>query len=312
MSIAEARGLADGATATIEGVLTTDLGALESGRGGFVQDATGGIALYLDAAVAGDHVGGHDRHAARDARQPVLAAHVRVAEAAIASGSNEALPAAVEVQAVGASEPFEGVRVHVQGVIAGSPDSLSDGTGITVDDGSGPIRVVVGPRRSAAGRSSSGMTVAVAGPLGQRDSSGTGSAGYRIHATLAGELEWSSRRRRRPPPRPPTPGPTATPTPLPTAGPTPTPTPVASADPASDRDTTTDPDADTDAHAGAIPLATVRALPIGSNVRTTGVVVAEAGRLGTPALLGDRSGDAGLVVHLPAEARRSRAGRSSR
>ena len=75
MSIAEARGLADGAEATISGVLTTDLGALESGRGGFVQDATGGIAIYLDSAATGDHVAGTTVTAARDPRQPVLAAH---------------------------------------------------------------------------------------------------------------------------------------------------------------------------------------------------------------------------------------------
>ena len=36
---------------TIEGVLTTALGALEVGRAGFFQDGTGGIALYLDATV---------------------------------------------------------------------------------------------------------------------------------------------------------------------------------------------------------------------------------------------------------------------
>ena len=52
-TIAEARALADGSTVTIEGVLTTTLGGLESGHTGFVQDATGGIALYLDAAVVG-------------------------------------------------------------------------------------------------------------------------------------------------------------------------------------------------------------------------------------------------------------------
>jgi hypothetical protein len=40
-------------------------------------------------------------------------------------------------------------------------------------------------------------------------------------------------------------------------------------------------------------------MPIGSTVRTTGVVVAEAGRLGTPALLGIGDDDHGLVVHLP-------------
>ena len=53
VAIAEARTMPDGATVTIEGVLTTALGALESGHGGFIQDATGGIALYLDGAVAG-------------------------------------------------------------------------------------------------------------------------------------------------------------------------------------------------------------------------------------------------------------------
>ena len=45
--------LPDGAVATIEGVLTTPLGALESGRAGFIQDGSGGIALYLDETVTG-------------------------------------------------------------------------------------------------------------------------------------------------------------------------------------------------------------------------------------------------------------------
>jgi hypothetical protein len=50
-----------------------------------------------------------------------------------------------------------------------------------------------------------------------------------------------------------------------------------------------------------VPLGAVRTLPIGTTVRTTGVVVAEAGRLGTPALLAIGASDAGLVVHLPAD-----------
>ena len=54
-------GAADGDAVTIEGTLTTWLGVLEGGRGGFVQDETGGIALYLavpaaDAWPAGTHV----------------------------------------------------------------------------------------------------------------------------------------------------------------------------------------------------------------------------------------------------------------
>ena len=61
LAIADVRERADGASATIEGTLTTALGALEGGRGGFVQDGSGGIALYLDAPAgaawpAGTHV----------------------------------------------------------------------------------------------------------------------------------------------------------------------------------------------------------------------------------------------------------------
>jgi len=50
--IGAARALADGITVTIEGTLTSALGALESGRSGFIQDGSGGIGLYLDATVA--------------------------------------------------------------------------------------------------------------------------------------------------------------------------------------------------------------------------------------------------------------------
>jgi hypothetical protein len=49
--IADARAQANGTTASILGVLTTQLGALETGRKAFVQDDSAGIALYLDAAV---------------------------------------------------------------------------------------------------------------------------------------------------------------------------------------------------------------------------------------------------------------------
>jgi hypothetical protein len=45
----------------VEGTLTAALGSLEGGRAGFVQDATAGIAVYLDtelvpAVPAGSHV----------------------------------------------------------------------------------------------------------------------------------------------------------------------------------------------------------------------------------------------------------------
>ena len=79
------------------------------------------------------------------------------------------------------------------------------------------------------------MVATISGPLGQRDSSGTGTAGYRIHVTLAGELELAPA---------PTPSPVPTPTPSPSPTPTPTATPMLGhADPEPD-----DPDPDAERH----------------------------------------------------------------
>ena len=83
-SIAAARVLPDGAAVTVEGVVTIGLGSLESGRSGFVQDATGGIAVYLDAPTAVVIAAGRlvrvagsmdDRYAQRTVRH--LARHAR-------------------------------------------------------------------------------------------------------------------------------------------------------------------------------------------------------------------------------------------
>ncbi len=146
------------------------------------------------------------------------------------------------------------------------------------------------------------MVATISGPLGQRDSSGTGTAGYRVHATLAGELELA-----------PAPSPSPTPTPTATATPTvprhryrprrrrrpqrrhrqlprqrrPPPTPTASPTPAPTSSLST------------ITLDAVRATAVGTVVRTTGVVTAEEGRLGTPSLLAIGDATAGLVVHMP-------------
>ncbi|MEA2612705.1 MAG: hypothetical protein QOI52_664, partial [Chloroflexota bacterium] len=83
----------------------------------------------------------------------------------------------------------------------------------------------------------------------------------------------------------PTPVPTASPTPTPTAGPTPTPSPTATP--------TATPGID------AIDVARTR--PIGSTAIVRGVVTAEAGRLGTPALFAIADATGGIVVKLPDE-----------
>ena len=219
----------------------------------------------------------------------------------------------MEVATGSAVETVEGSRIRIAGTTIGSPDQLSDGLGITVDDGSGPVRAVIGPDAAGGLTLASGSHVVVTGPLGQRDSSGTGSAGYRVHATLAGEIQVEPPATPSPTPTPtpvPTPTPTPTPTSTPGSTPTPTPSPTSTATP---QPTPTHTPTPTPTHTPApspsaspstapVSLAAVRALPVGAKVRTTGVVVAEAGRLGSPPLIAIGSADSGLVVHLPADA----------
>jgi hypothetical protein len=232
---------------------------------------------------------------------------LRISEASLARVSSEALPAPLVLGSGIAGESYEGVRIRVSGSVMGAPDVLADGLGVTIDDGSGPIRAVIGADARAGRSVESGMLVSVTGPLGQRDSSGSGTSGYRVHATLIGELDVSAAPTPSPTPTP-TPTPTATPTVAPTA--TPTATPIATPTPTPTATPTTGPTPAPTPLPTATPTPSVlpvtfdaaRALPLGSTVRTTGVVIAEAGRLGTPALLaiGDPTG--GLVVHLPAGA----------
>ena len=167
---------------------------------------------------------------------------LRISESALIPGPATDLPAAVSVETGAASESFEGQRVRVSGTIIGAPDQLTDGLGVTLDDGSGTIRAVVGPDAVDGQSLASGMIATISGPLGQRDSSGTGTAGYRVHVTLPGELELAPA---------PTPSPAPTPTPSPT--PTPTATPDAHTEPEPEADRHPDAKPDTDRYSDADP-----------------------------------------------------------
>ena len=291
LPIADARARADGESVTIEGTLTTALGALEGGRGGFVQDGSGGIALYLDAPAvaawpAGTHVRATGTVASRYGQRTL-----KLAEAGLVRGESLDLPSSIAIATSDAGEATEGVRVTVTGTTVGSPSALADGLGVTVDDGTGQVRAVVGPEALAGQALPNGTTVVVTGPLGQRDSSGTGAGGYRVHATLAGELAIVTPE---PTPTPvpsptPTPAPTATPTPSPSASPTPRPTPAPTPRPTP----TPTP--------GSVVLepAAARTAPIGSRIVVRGTVTAQAGRLGTAPLFAIGDGEGGIIVKLP-------------
>jgi len=287
IAIQAARDLTDGTPATVQGVLTTRLGALESGRTGFVQDATAGIAIYLDAPLAESLPEGTVVVASGSLGSRYGQRTLRVdASSVITIGSSD-LPVPLVVPTGMAAEPLEGRRLELRGTVTEAPSSLSDGLGLTVDDGTGPVRVVVTPDALAALGPTAGSEVLVQGPLGQRDSSGSGTSGYRLYATLPGELEIDEPT--------PSPTPTATPTATPTFTPSPTvaPSPTVEPSPTSVPAPTPAPDVSS--------IATARLAPVGTLVVVRGVVVAEAGRLGTPPLVAIADPTGGVPVRMPGD-----------
>lgn len=309
VSIADARALADGSTATIVGVLTTPLGALESARKGFIQDGTAGIALYLDGAVIDEVPAGtlvmttgtiDDRFAERT---------LRVNLADVTQLGVQELPAPVSGTTGAIGEALEGSRVRVEGVTVGASTELADGLGLMVDDGSGQVRVIVGAAALGGATVPGGTTVVAVGPVGQRDSSGTGLAGYRIHVTEAGDFQVLPSETPPPAPSPSataTPSPSGAPSPVPSSAPTPAPTPSTTPGP------TTAPTPAATPNRTPTPTATpaptppptvdvveARGAPIGTVLTVAGVVTAEAGRLGIPPVIAIADGTGGIAVRLP-------------
>ena len=96
----------------IEGVLTTPLGALESGHGGFVQDGSGGIALYLDAPVIGSWPAGTSVTVEGSVSSRFSQRTLRIAESDLVVGPTSDLPASLSIATGAAGEQFEGRRVQ--------------------------------------------------------------------------------------------------------------------------------------------------------------------------------------------------------
>ena len=305
-SIAEARSLPDGTEVTIDGTLTTALGAIDSARNGFVQDPTAGIAIRLDAALASPYAPGTTVRATGTLGSYFSLRTLVVQATDVIPTGSAPLPDPLSVATGSAGEGFEGLRLIVGGVVTEAPSALADGLGVTVDDGTGPIRTVISTAALAGATIATGDGVIVIGPLGQRDSSGTGAAGYRIHATQGGELVVI------PPPSPsPSPSPSASPEPTaspipsssippgPSDSPAPTPAPSAAPSPTPTPNPTPAPSSSPTPGGTTLSIADARTRTIGASVAVVGVVTAEAGRLGTPPLIAIQDATAGIVVRLP-------------
>jgi hypothetical protein len=187
---------------------------------------------------------------------------------------------AVDSGSVG--EVVEGQLVTVGGTVTGAPTSLASGLAFELDDGSGPVRVLVGPSTAidTAGWLP-GSELTVVGVVGQRDSSGTGTDGYRVQPRDSADVLALL-----PPATPePTPNPSLSATPAP-GSPSPSPTP------------------------GTAPLmaiADARAMAVGTTLRIRGIVTLPTGLVEAgSAVVADASG--AILVRTSAEETRLRRG----
>lgn len=255
VSIATARAIPDGSEATIEGVALSD--STFSEGGGYLADATGGIAVLL---ADGSFSRGQrirmtgiidDRFAQRTLRSDAAGLEV------LGTGSEPA-PVASTTGAIG--ESLEARLVRIGGTIAGAPTTLSGGLAFEIDDGTGSARLLVG---TATGIDTSawgaGTYVEATGIVGQRDSTGTGTAGYRLQPRDPGDVTGVS------------------------ASPSPTPDLEPSDEP--------DPSSEPTPGDGVISIAQARAAPKNARVRVSGTVTLPTGILdGSTAVIQDASG----------------------
>ena len=266
VTIAQARALPDGSSVSIAALALTGFDFAEGG--GYLADETGGIAILLDAGsfARGDLVAVSGTVDDRFAQRTLRAA------SALVTPDGPAAPAPIGRASGAIDESVEGRLVRVSGTVDGGPTTLTGGLAFDVDDGSGPIRVVVG---SATGIDTAAWTdgrpLSIVGVVGQRDSSGSGTAGYRVQPRDPADVEVL-------PDPSPDPSPTASP------DPDPTPTPGVSGPPS-----------------GVTGIADARAAPKNTRLTVRGVVTLASGTIDAgSAVIQDGSG--AILLRLSEEA----------
>lgn len=244
ISVATARALPDGTAVTIEATALT--GSAFNDGGGYVADTSGGIAVLLSsgsfARAERLRISGtiDDRFSQRTLR-------AEAADVTSLGGGTEPAPTGEPTGSV--DERVEGRLIRVAGTVLGSPTSLSAAIAYDIDDGTGPVRVVVG---STLGIDTTawvaGARVELHGVVGQRDSTGSGTSGYRVQPRDPDDVLSVT-------------GPSATASPGPSGSPRPS-EPAPSASPPAD---------------GVVPIAEARSRPKNARVRVRGTVTMPPG-----------------------------------
>ena len=267
--IATARALADGTVVTVAGEALSPSDFSEGG--GYLADASGGIAVLLDAGsfARGDQLLVRGVLDDRFAQRTIRASADGILVTGTGAGSDAVVSATGSVD-----ESLEARLIRIQGTVNGSATVLSGGLAFDVDDGSGAVRVLVGTATGIdTAQWSDGVRVAVVGIVGQRDSSGTGSSGYRVQPRAADDVEL-----------------------LPAATPTPTPTPSGSETPSAQPTPTPSP-----SDGNVVSIADARSAAKNARVTVRGVVTLASGTVEAgSAVIQDESG--AIVLRLGDEA----------
>ena len=184
LTIAAARALADGAPVTVEASALT--GHDFADGGGFVADATGGIAVLV---TGGTYARGDRLRVSGTVDDRFAQRTIRADGAGVVRIGAGTLPQPANVSTAAVGEAVEGRLVQLSARLLGSPTSLTAGLAFDVDDGTGPTRVLVG---TTTGIETAGWVadavVKLVGVVGQRDSTGTATAGYRVMPRDAGDV----------------------------------------------------------------------------------------------------------------------------
>ena len=299
--------MADGTAATVEGVLTTDLGALESARSGFVQDATAGIAIYLDAPFDIPVAAGSRIRATGSVDSRFGQRTLRVDRADVTVLGEQWLPTPLEVQTGAAAEPLEGLRLQLARDRHGGAERAERRAG--PDDRRRLGRGAGDRRAGRAGWPRSGARVdrGRARPARPARQLGDRPRGVPPPRHARRRARGRCRRRRRPRRPRPTPSPSPSPTaePTPTVGPTPTAAPSLSPAPSPS------PSAAPSASPSASPPITIAAARLGPD-RHDGVRARRGRRRGRQARHAAAPRDRRCDRRDPGQAARRRRGAGAR
>ena len=182
--IADARASADGTSLTVEGTALT--GSEFHDGGGYLANPDAGIAVIVEGGSfeAGSRllVRGviEDRFAQRTLR-------AQVEDVQLLGEGTAVEPIDAASSSIG--EQLEGRLVRVSAIVRSGPTTLATSVSFELDDGAGQVRVVVGSSTGIDTAAwASGASIDLIGVVGQRDSSGTGTSGYRVLPRSAADI----------------------------------------------------------------------------------------------------------------------------